>query len=673
MKLLLLLLTSLLSGAGAQDTMYFNRVNVFYPCSQDGAECNSDNETVAEIVDASPDGMTLVYTDGTQGRIGFIDIADLTNPLPMGTVDVGGEPTSVAVTKDGLYAVVAVNTSPDFVNPSGVMHAIRMDTMEVVVTTELGGQPDSIAISADNAYMAIVIENERDEDLGEGGIPQLPGGYVIVVDKTAEDPSEWTMQNVNLTEALTAAGVDFPEDPEPEYIAINAENVAVVTIQENNGIALIDLATATVLGAFSAGAVDLEMIDSVEDNIIDMSASLSQIPREPDTVAWIGTEFFATANEGDLNGGSRGFTIFDRNGTVVFDIGNAMEHDIARIGQYPEGRSEAKGNEPEGLAYGVFGDENLLFVMSERASVVLVYSIADPSSPTEVTLKQILPSEAGPEGIVLIPSRNMVAIATETDERGNTIRATVGLYEMRAGEPIFPHLTSADREDGTPIPFGALSGLACGDAPGLSNPLANTVFTIEDSFYNQSRMFEIDTSTKTLTREIRLMDSNGALAAVSASQVNDDMTVSLDNEGIALADDGTFWIVSEGAGTVGDPEEPLESANLLLHVTAEGEIVHVYTLPEEVNAIQVRFGFEGVAAYGDYLVVAFQRAWGEEANPRIGIFNKATEEWKFVFYPLDEVKSQNGGWVGLSDIAPMGSGMFMVLERDNQGKKNTAT
>lgn len=67
-----------------------------------------------------------------------------------------------------------------------------------------------------------------------------------------------------------------------------------------------------------------------------------------------------------------------------------------------------------------------------------------------------------------------------------------------------------------------------------------------------------------------------------------------------------------------------------------------------------------------------QRAWGGEKDPRLGIFNTATAEWKFVFYPLGQPESQNGGWVGLSDIAPLGGGEFMVLERDNQGGMDAA-
>ena len=36
--------------------------------------------------------------------------------------------------------------------------------------------------------------------------------------------------------------------------------------------------------------------------------------REPDGVQWIDTDHFAIANEGDMDGGARGWTIFNKDG-----------------------------------------------------------------------------------------------------------------------------------------------------------------------------------------------------------------------------------------------------------------------------------------------------------------------------------------------------------------------
>jgi hypothetical protein len=237
----------------------------------------------------------------------------------------------------GDYAIVVVNTSEDFVNSSGIWHAIRIADQTVVRTESLPGQPDSIAVSPDCQRAAIAIENERDEDINDGAIPQLPPGSLTTINLSSMDPSAWTQASVDLT---GLDGVLYPDDPEPEYVSINADNIAVVTLQENNGIVLVDLLTNEIIASYSAGSVDLDMIDTIEDGIIYQNSSLADVPREPDGVAWIGTEYFATADEGDLDG--RGFTIYNKMGDVISASGNSLEWAVARAGHYPDARSEAK-------------------------------------------------------------------------------------------------------------------------------------------------------------------------------------------------------------------------------------------------------------------------------------------------------------------------------------------
>ena len=68
---------------------------------------------------------------------------------------------------------------------------------------------------------------------------------------------------------------------------------------------------------------------------------------------------------------------------------------------------------------------------------------------------------------------------------------------------------------------------------------------------------------------------------------------------------------------------------------------------------QLRFGFEGVAVDNGVAIVAFQRKWDNEPNPRIGMYNMTTKTWTFVYYPLDAPESQNGGWVRHFHDTPM--------------------
>jgi hypothetical protein len=641
----------------------FNRVASFPICMQLDANCNTDEETVSEILYASDDGNTVIYTDSAKEQIGFIDITDPASPQPLGIVAVGGDPTSVAVL--GEYALVAVNTSPDFVNPSGTLQVVNIATQTVVRTMEIGGQPDSIAVSPDKQYAAIAIENERDEDFNDGLLPQLPAGYLTIVDTSSADPQDWSLATVDLT---GLDGVLYSSDPEPEYVSINKNNICVLTLQENNALVLIDLETATVIKSFSAGFVDIDGVDTVEDNLITQTQSLTAIPREPDAVAWIGTEYFATADEGDLDGGSRSFTIWDPEGNIVYTSGNEMDRWAARVGHYPDERSENKGAEPETVAYAEYGQQKLLFVSLERASLVFVYNVEIPASPV---LHQILPTGVAPEGVFAIPSRNLLVTASEGDSRADKFRAQVSIYHLSNEAAIYPTIISADRDDGSPIPFSALSGLAAEKV--VDDQL---LYTVEDSFYVQSRMLVIDTSVapSVVISETRLLDANGLLTAAfpSLTFVNDDGTVNLDLEGIELAESGGFWVVNEGSGTVGDAASPFETPNLLLKLDDVGVITEVIELPEAVASLQVGFGFQGVAEEGDFVVVAFQRAWTGEDHPRLGIYNSVAGTWNFVFYQLDAPASQFGGWVGLSDLAALGGGSFLVLEGDNQGGPDAA-
>ena len=113
-----LLLLSAVTASAQQSFGQFARIATFpifenFCADNDDPEC-PDAETVAKIVAASTDGMTLVHTNGETGNTGFLDITDPTAPVAAGLVDVGGEPTSVAVASG--YALAAVNTSADFAN-----------------------------------------------------------------------------------------------------------------------------------------------------------------------------------------------------------------------------------------------------------------------------------------------------------------------------------------------------------------------------------------------------------------------------------------------------------------------------------------------------------------------------------------------------------------------------
>jgi len=636
----------------------FERLSTFLVCENTSCDRSVVETTVSEIVAASEDGRTLIYTDSAQGLIGLVDITNAAQPKALGVVDVGGEPTSVAVA--GRYALVAVNTSEDFLSPSGWLkvfdiHACVAQIQMCVPLREIDmeGQPDSVAVSPDRGYAAVAIENERDEDQVvdgvEGGLPQLPGGFLQIVDLKGR-PSHWDRRRVELTGLSEYA----PEDPEAEYVAINRANIAAVTLQENNHIVLVHLPSGKVLRDFPAGQVSLQGIDTVENKLIELNSGFEDRPREPDAIAWLGTGKLITADEGDLFGGTRGWTVFGPSGQVLGAAGTSFEYLAIRHGHYPEQRADAKGAEPEGVAVARYGATEYAFVGSERGNFVAVYRVRG----MHLAFVQLLPTGIGPEGLLAIPQRNLFVTASEEDgSEPGEIRSMISIFRLQGGAASYPDIVSAS-VDGKPIPWGALSALAADQDD------RSILYTGHDAFYANSRIYTLDVSRDPaiITAELPLVDDAG-------------QPLSYDLEGLAQRAGGGFWAVSEGAGTscnAADPATRRRNCNILLRISAAGVVEEEIFLPDAVNAKQRSNGFEGVAVTGsgadEKVYVAFQREWIRDpvGKVRIGVYS-AADGWKFLYYPLDPSESPAGGWVGLSELTALGDDRFAVLERDNQG------
>jgi len=609
-----------------------------------------ETETVAEISTVTPDGDTLVYTDVAAERIGFLDIRDPSNPAGLGTLSMAelghadDQPTSVAA--HGDYVLVVVDTTGgDFAAPSGRVDVVRVADRTRVRGIDLGGQPDSIAVSPDGAFAAVAIENQRDEEFTpeggeEGDLPQPPTGFLQLIDLTGE-PDGWNTRTVEFdVAAARAAGLDSPEDLEPEYVSINARGEVAVTLQENNGIAIVDGATGEVTSIFDAGRVSVAGIDITEDGTIDQTGSIAGTAREPDAIAWIGDDHLATANEGDWKGGTRGWTIFDTaTGEVVWDASATYSQLAVRTGLHNEGRADAKGPEPEGLAVTEIGGRPVALVAAERGNFVAVYDVSDVTAPRFV---QILPTTPGPEGIVPVPRRDLLIVASETDEAGKRVRASVNIYGYGAGfasvagTPAFPSIVSAE-VDGTPVGWGALGALSADPAD------ADRLYAATDIAYGPARVLGVDVSGAPAVIDLELVvTENGA-------------PVALDVEGISARPDGGFVLAVEGADGAG---------NALVFIGADGAVERRVTLPAELAAGLGGQGLEGVAVDGDAVWAVLQREVKTDPKgvARIGRYTPADDRWEWFGYRLESTTAE-GDWIGLSEIA-VHDGALLVLERD---------
>lgn len=628
-KSILLAMTASLLAGSALAAPVFNRIASF-PVELNAPDAEA---TSSEIIAASDDGMTLVYSDSPNGGIGFIDITDPRAPKAAGYVKVEGEPTSVTVVGDKVYA--AVNTRKDFVDVSGQLLVIDLKTHAVEQTVELGGQPDSIAHNDAGTLLAIAIENERNEDINDAAIPQLPSGYLVLLDIADGKLDAASLRKVELTGLAAIA----PEDAEVEYVSINGLDEVAITLQENNEIVIVDGKTGTVKSHFPAGQVDIDGIDTKNDGKFDFTGSKQGLLREPDAIKWIDDDRFATANEGDWNGGSRGFTVWNKDGTIEYDSANLLDSDAARLGHYPDFRNK-KGVEPEGLEVARFGDDNLIFVAEERSSLVAIFKDNGSGAPEHL---QTIASGIGPEGSVAIPSRNLFVTANETDLRADGLAGShVMIFERADGEASYPQIISENDEAGNPIGWGALSGaVADADKPGTLYVVSDNAYSMQPSIYT--------------------LDVTGKPAKIVKKTVitrDGEPAQKLDLEGITQDGEGGFWLASEGDTGALTP-------HALYHVNADGEIEEEVAYPAALLANEIRSGSEGIAMIDGKLWIAIQREWKDDPKGQLKLvsYDPEAKEWGAVLYPLDA--PAEGAWVGLSEITAHGDYVYLI-ERDNQ-------
>jgi DNA-binding beta-propeller fold protein YncE len=416
----------------------------------------------AEIVRSSADGRLLVYTNAKRQSIDIVDLSEPTAPVVLASVNVPGEPTSVDLSPDGLWALATVHVRPaeegePATDPRlpGVLAVIDLRepaAPQLASIIGIDNHPDSIAITTagDELVAVIAIENEEifvkdgvvaDADQIDESTDISSAGVVQIVSLNPATPRNWSVTTLEIpTDLLTNAEMLHPEDPQPEFVALSpGRHMAAVSLQENNGILLVDLAAAEISGAFSLGTVANRPADLKDDGATKLNQNYPTDSNEPeragtripDAIAFSPDgQYLFSADEGEARmTGGRGFSVWTLNGELAWDDGGEIEALAAKAGLYPDNRSDEKGIEIEGISTGRFGSRDFAFAVSERGSFMVIYDISNPNAPEFV---QILETGTGPEGVIAIPSRNLIVVAAE---KSGTL--TVFRYESTI-EPANP-------------------------------------------------------------------------------------------------------------------------------------------------------------------------------------------------------------------------------------------
>ncbi|MFB2649862.1 choice-of-anchor I family protein [Shewanella mangrovisoli] len=317
--------------------------------------------SAAEIVEYHSASQRIFVVNARSGKVDIIDAHLLGNattataPLALNNLDKLGE---LDVAKDvGLSFMGSVNS----VSISGNLLAAAIergdaagnktqangyvafyqlngnDTPQYLSAVEVGALPDNVVFSHDGKTVLVANEGEPNQDYSVD-----PEGSVAIIAIADGKPAatatlvtftEFNQGNARYNEITKDIKINGPmasvaQDLEPEYISVSPDNSrAFVSLQENNAIAVIDIANAKVAKILPLGlkdyGLDVNKIDaSDKDDMINLQAYAGVYGMyQPDTVAsyrWNNADFIVTANEGDSRDYA-GFSEEARAGDLTLD------------------------------------------------------------------------------------------------------------------------------------------------------------------------------------------------------------------------------------------------------------------------------------------------------------------------------------------------------------------
>lgn len=294
---------------------------------------SGNGELGAEIPAFHAKSKRIFATNGATNSIDIYDIGNPAKPKKIKAVSLdeyGNNLTSVAAGKDVIVAVVGTNpTFSSSGSPSlseGKVVVLDANGKILSSASVKGFQPDAVTFTPDGKTAVVAIEAEPicalddpstasvNESLDYSKAVDEEGGIAIVNLANPKKPSVRFagFASFSVNDARSAGLVinktvnSVAQDVEPEYVSTPTNFKAIVTLQEANGIAEVDLKTAKVSKIYSAAVIDRGTI-ATDLSDKDKNSSLVTYPRvksnsQPDAVAsyQVGNDtYFATAGEGD--------------------------------------------------------------------------------------------------------------------------------------------------------------------------------------------------------------------------------------------------------------------------------------------------------------------------------------------------------------------------------------
>ena len=277
------------------------------------------DEGAAEIVAYDAATARLFFVNAGANEVVALDASspsDLQEAFTIGLGAFGAGANAVAV-KGGIVAV-AVEAEEATDNGRVVFFTTKG---ALIGSVEVGALPDNLQFSPDGRYVVVANEGEPSgyeadsvDPVGSVSIIDLQNGIAGASVATAGFEA-FNAGGSRAAETAVARGqglrifgpgASVAQDLEPEYVAISPDGLtAYVSLQENNGLALVDLATARVDALVGLGFKD-HTAEGLDPSDRDDLVAIRPVPTlgmyQPDAIAAYavnGQTYVVTANEGD--------------------------------------------------------------------------------------------------------------------------------------------------------------------------------------------------------------------------------------------------------------------------------------------------------------------------------------------------------------------------------------
>lgn len=270
---------------------------------------NVGDKGASEITAYDKISKKLFTVNVASNEISVHNISNLSSPKKEASINLNayGFPNSVAI-YDGKLAVAIENNIKQ--NPGKVLVFNTKDNSLLHQYT-VGALPDMVAFSPDGKTIVSANEGEPSDDYlndpeGSISIINLENNTVTTLDFKAFNSQESALEKDGFR--VFGPNADLSKDVEPEYVAISEDSkTAWVSLQENNGIAKVNLQTKVIEAIYPLGFKDYSLANnSLDASDKDDTKELKNWPVKgiymPDAIVYVkinGVEYIISANEGD--------------------------------------------------------------------------------------------------------------------------------------------------------------------------------------------------------------------------------------------------------------------------------------------------------------------------------------------------------------------------------------